>query len=122
MRNIGISEAFIRAAMNRHKGVMTEVKVGDNLSEEFEANVGVHQGTVLLPLLFAIVIGLVTNEIKVNMLQEILYADNIVKVAKTLVELQEKFYSLKSALEIEGQKENLVKTKVIVSKIGHKKL
>ena len=51
------------------------------------------------------------------MSQEILYADDIVLVAETMAELQEKMYGWKSALETEGQKVNLKKTKVMVSKI-----
>ena len=41
------------------------MKVGTHLSEEFEVKVGVHQGSALSPLLFAIVVDVVTNEIKV---------------------------------------------------------
>ena len=36
----------------------------NTFSEEFEVNVGVHQGSVLSSLLFAIVVDVVTNEIK----------------------------------------------------------
>ena len=35
-----------------------------------------------------------------------------------MAELQEKFYGLKSALDSKGLKVNLMKTKVMVSKIG----
>ena len=40
-----------------------KVIIGTHLSEEFEVVVGVQQGSVLSPLLFAIVIDAVTNEI-----------------------------------------------------------
>ena len=40
------------------------MKVGTHLSEEFEVNVGVHQGSALSSLLFAIVVNVVTNEIR----------------------------------------------------------
>ena len=42
----------------------------------------------------------------------------IVLIAETMAELKEKFHSCKNALESKGQKVNLVKTKVMVSKIG----
>ena len=51
------------------------------------------------------------------MLQEILYADDIVLIADTIAELHEKCHSWKSALESKGMKVNLVKTKPMESKI-----
>ena len=64
MRKKGIPEALVAAVMSLYKGVETRVKVGTHLSEEFAVNIGVHQGSVLSPLLFAIVVDVVTNEIK----------------------------------------------------------
>ena len=65
MKNIGIAEALVRAVMILYKGAKTEVKVGTHLSEEFEVNIGVHQGSVLSPLLFvSVVIVVVAKEIK----------------------------------------------------------
>ena len=58
--------------MSLYKGAKTKVKVGTHKSEEFEVNVRVHQRSDLSPLLFAIVIDVVTNEIKEVTLQEIL--------------------------------------------------
>ena len=54
--------------MSLYKGVMTTV-----LSEEFEVNIGVHQGSVLSSLLFEIVISVVMNEILEGRLHEILF-------------------------------------------------
>ena len=53
------------------KNARTKVKVGTHFCEEFEVRVRVHQGSVLSPLLFAIVINVVRNEIKEGTLQEI---------------------------------------------------
>ena len=84
MRKKGITEAFVRAVMSLYKGAKTKVKVGAHLSEEFEVDVGVRQGSVLSPLLFAIVIDVVMNKIKEVMLQEILYANDLVLMAETM--------------------------------------
>ena len=60
MINKVIPEALVCAVMSLYKGAKTKVKVGTHLSEEFGVDVGVHQGSVLSPLLFAIVIDVVT--------------------------------------------------------------
>ena len=49
MRKKGIPEVMVRAVMSLYEGKETEVRVGLELSEEFEVKVGVHQGSVLLP-------------------------------------------------------------------------
>ena len=49
------------------------MSIGTRFSEEFDVNVGVRQGSVSPPLLFAIVIDVVIDQIKGGMLQEILY-------------------------------------------------
>ena len=81
-----------------------------------KVNVGVHHGSVLSPLLVAIVIDALSNEIKEGTLREILYADDLVLIAETVEE--QKNYTWKSALESKGLKVSLVKTKVMVSVIG----
>ena len=51
MRKRGIPEAMVRAVMSLYEGAKTRVRVGLELSEEFEVKVGVHQGSALSPLL-----------------------------------------------------------------------
>ena len=49
-------EVLDRPVMSLYGGENTRFRVDSDLSEEFEVNVGVHQGSVLLPFLFAEVI------------------------------------------------------------------
>ena len=104
--------------MSLYKGARPKAKTGTHLSEEFEVNVGVHEGSALSPLLFAIVMDVVMNVIKEGVLQEILYTDDIVLIAESMAELQENVYGWISALDSKGLKVNLLKTKVVVGKIG----
>ena len=96
-------------------GTKTKVKVRTPFSGEFMVNVAVRQGSALSPLLFAIVIDVVTNEIKVmrNIVHRWFCFDSEEHGGSAL-----KTFAWKSALESKGLKVNLVKTKVMVSKIG----
>ena len=88
MRKTGIPEALVTAVMSLYNGGRTRIIVGTHFSEEFEVYVGVHQGSVLSPMLLAIVIDVVTNVIKEGMLQGILHTDDIVLIAGSMTELQ----------------------------------
>ena len=44
-----------------HEGETARVKMDSELSEEFEVNVGMHQGSALSPFLFAVVVDVVTK-------------------------------------------------------------
>ena len=48
------------------------------LSEEFEVKVGKHQGSMLSPLVFAIVVDVVTENVRNGLMSEMLYADDLV--------------------------------------------
>ena len=60
MRKKGLSEVMVWAVMSLYDGTKTRVRVESAYLEEFEVKVGVHQGPMLLPLLFAIVVDFVT--------------------------------------------------------------
>lgn len=115
MRKRGIPEAMVRAVMSLYKGVKTRVRVGSELSEEFEVKVGVHQGSVLSPLVFAIVVDVVTESVREGLMSDMLYADDLVLMSESMEGLREKFWKWKDAFESKGLKVNLGKTKVVVS-------
>ena len=51
MRKKGLSQVIVRAVMSLNHGAKTKVRVGSESSEKFLVQVGVHQGSVLSPLL-----------------------------------------------------------------------
>ena len=72
MRKRGIPEVTVRAVMSLYEGAKTRVRVGLELSEEFEVKVGVHQGSVLSQLVFAIVVDVVTESVRNGLMSELL--------------------------------------------------
>ena len=61
----------------------TVVRTKQGNSTEFEVKVGVHQGSVLSPLLFVAVMEVVTRGVNEELPWELLYADDLVLVAQS---------------------------------------
>ena len=91
------------------------MRVGSAYSEEFKVKVSVHQGSVLLPLLFAIVVDVITDKARRGVVIEILYADDLVLISESMKDLKERFWNWKDAWESKGLKVNTRKTKVMGS-------
>ena len=77
--------------------------------------VAVHQGSVLSPFLFVIVMEALTVDVKEGLPFEILYADDFVLAAESMEQLRTKVLSWKACLEAKGLKMNVMKTKFMAS-------
>ena len=62
LRKLGVDEWLIRTVMTLYTEACTVVRTYAGLSESFEVKVGLHQGSVLSPLLFDAVIDVVSSE------------------------------------------------------------
>ena len=60
LRKLGVEEWIVRLVQGMYANA--NVRVGEGYSEEFEVKVGVHQGSVLSPLLFIIVLEALSRE------------------------------------------------------------
>ena len=80
--------------------------------------VGVHQGSVLSPLLFIIVLEALSLEFKVGCPWELLYADDLVIIAESLEELLERLRTWKQNMESKGLRVNMPKTKLMFCSDG----
>jgi hypothetical protein len=65
-----------------YNGTRSRVRVADGTSEGFEIGVWVHQGSVLSPLLFIVVMEEATKECRRGDPWELLYADDLVLSAE----------------------------------------
>ena len=61
--------------------------------------VGVYQGSVLSPLVFAIVVDVVTENVRNGLMNEMLYVDDFVLISETMEGLREKFWKWMEAFE-----------------------
>ena len=109
MRKKGLSEVMVWAVVSLYDGAKTRLRVRSVYSEEFKVKVGVHQGSMLSPLLFAGVANVISENARKGVVNELLYADDLVLMSKTMEDLKERFWNWKDALESKGLKVNIRK-------------
>ena len=88
MRKLGVDEWIIHTVQAMYCNAKSKVRVGSEYSDPIDVSVGVHQGSVLSPLLFIIVMEALSQEFRTGCPWELLYADDLVIVAETLEELK----------------------------------
>ena len=82
-------------------------------SKQFEVKVGVHQGSVVSPLLFTIVLEALSRHFRKGLPWELFYADDLVLLAESREKLMEKISIWKEGLESKRFRVNVGKTKVM---------
>ena len=100
---------MVRAVLSLYESAKTRVRVGSVYFRGIRSKVGVHQGSVLSPLLFAIVVDVITENAR--MVNKLLYADDLALMSETMEDLKERFWNWKDALESKGLKVNTKKQK-----------
>ena len=79
-------------------------------SDEFSLKISVHQGTVLSPLLFIIVMEALSRGFKVCCSWEFLHADDVVLLAETFEDLKKKLAAIwKNIVMAKGLRVNAIK-------------
>ena len=85
-----------------HANARSRVRVGEGFSKGFKVNVRVHQGSVLSPLLFIIVLEALSREFQARVPWEDLYADDLVIIADSQEECVRRLLIWKEAM-VEGK-------------------
>jgi hypothetical protein len=118
LRKLGVEEWLINVIKAMYEGATTAVKLRDGESKEFEVKVGVHQGSVLSPLLFTVVLEALSEEFREGLPWELLYADDLALLAESKEELLVKIKRWKEGMERKGLRVNMGKTKVMRSQFS----
>ena len=118
LRKLGMDEWLIRTVMPLYTEDCTVVRTYAGLSESFEVKVGLHQGSVLSPLLFSAVMDVVSSEARSGLPSELLYADDLVMMAPTMEQLGRRVADWRASLLGKGLKVNAGKLKVMVGSSG----
>ena len=78
LRCLGVDEWIVSVIKAMYEDATTMVRVNGRESKAFSVRVGVHQGSVLSPLLFIIVLEALSREFREGLPMELLYADDLV--------------------------------------------
>ncbi|MBJ5547106.1 hypothetical protein JGG71_23155, partial [Salmonella enterica subsp. enterica serovar Derby] len=103
----GVDEWIVRAVMAMYANAQTVVRTTYGNSESFDVKVRLHQGSVLSPLLFVIVMDVITKEVREGLPWEVLYADDLVLVAESEEKLKVRVQKWKASLETKGLRVNV---------------
>ena len=114
---MGVDEWIVNVIKAMYEGATTAVKFKSGESKEFGVKVGVHQGSVLSPLLFNIVLEALSQEFREGLPWEMLYADDLALLAESREQVLEKVKLWKKGLEETGLRMNMEKTKVMQCRV-----
>ena len=117
MRWKGVPEYFVNGAMSLYKGVSVDGK----LSSSFSVKVGVHQWSALSPVLFIMVIDVLTEDVTDGSLIQLFYANNLVLCKELFNEFMDKCGRWKNALKEKGLRVNVNHTKGLMQLLSGKK-
>ena len=106
----GLAEKYVRIVQYMYDDSITAVRCAVGVTEGFEVNVGLHQGSALSPCLFAMVMDRITDDIREEAPWTMMFADDIVICSESKEWLEQKLESWRYALERRGMKVNRRKT------------
>ena len=84
LRQKGVIEYLVNGVMSLFKGCKTAVLVDGELTSSFSGKFGVHQGSAFSPLLFNMVMNILTGDVSDGSLMEFLHADDLVLCRESL--------------------------------------
>ena len=111
MQEKGVPEKYVRVCQDMYREAYTQVRTAVGMTDKFPVTVGLHQGSALSPYLFNLVMDVMVRDVLEEAPWTMLFADDIVLVAETREELEQKLNRWRDVLESRGLKISREKTK-----------
>ncbi|KAK3516229.1 hypothetical protein QTP70_006376 [Hemibagrus guttatus] len=110
MRKSGVAEKYVRVVQDMYERSRTVVRCAVGQTEEFNVEVGLHQGSALSPFLFAIVMDQLSEEVRQESPWTMMFADDIVICSESREQVEVNLERWRFALERRGMKVSRSKT------------
>ncbi|KAK3526794.1 hypothetical protein QTP70_033565 [Hemibagrus guttatus] len=110
MRKSGVAEKYVRVVQDMYERSRTVVRCAVGQTEEFNVEVGLHQGSALSPFLFAIVMDQLSEEVRQESPWTMMFADDTVICRESREQVEESLERWRFALERRGMKVSRSKT------------
>ncbi|KAK3528866.1 hypothetical protein QTP70_011743 [Hemibagrus guttatus] len=110
MRKSGVAGKYVRVVQDMYERSRTVVRCAVGQTEEFNVEVGLHQGSALSPFLFAIVMDQLSEEVRQESPWTMMFADYIVICSESREQVEENLERWRFALERRGMKVSRSKT------------
>ncbi|KAK3568428.1 hypothetical protein QTP86_006930 [Hemibagrus guttatus] len=104
MRKSGVAEKYVRVVQDMYERSKTVVRCAVGQTEEFNVEVGLHQGLALSPFLFAMVMDQLSEEVRQESPWTMMFADDIVICSESREQVEENLERWRFALERRGMK------------------
>ena len=102
LRKKNIPEAYVTIIQYMYKATNTRVKTRSGLTQYFDIEVGLHQGSRLSPLLFIIIMDVLASTIQRDPPWAMLFADDLVICEETRLNVEQQLDSWREVLEGNG--------------------
>ena len=113
LREKRVCEKYVRLIQDMYKGSKTQIRCTTGTTEAFNVTVGVHQGSALSPLLFAIVMDSLTEGVRREIPWAMMIADDVALRTETKEEMERRLEEWKSRLEDRGMRVSRQKTEYL---------
>ncbi|KAK3530789.1 hypothetical protein QTP70_002822 [Hemibagrus guttatus] len=110
MRKSEVAEKYVRVVQDMYERSRTVVRCAVGQTEEFNVEVGLHQGSALSPFLFAILMDQLSEEVRQESPWTMMFADDIVICSESREQVEEYLERWRFALERRGMKVSHSKT------------
>ncbi|KAK3568025.1 hypothetical protein QTP86_028617 [Hemibagrus guttatus] len=110
MRKSGVAEKYVRVVQDMYERSRTVVRCAVGQTEEFNVEVGLHQGSALSPFLFAIVMDQLSEEVRQESPWTMMFAEDIVICSESREQVEVNLERWRFALERRGMKVSRIKT------------